>query len=469
MVTLKCTSVAALAAGLLLLAAPPVSAQSAPAAPAKAQPAPAKAQPSPAKARPAPAVPPKNARPAPAPTAWPIPADADDEPDQDAAAPPPLVDERAPVSQAPPVTAAPSSEAAPPAASRGPQAPAAHHSPLSSASTDEPLTIHVGIERPELLNGAGVVYRTGDKWFYVRLLRSDTDYAATIPAEHVKPPGLGYAIELENPDGTRTAAFASRAELHPIVVLEDAADVREQWLLDRVGGRRSVIAATGEFVRFGYDNLPALPCGSGQTVCQKGQTYEPVVDDQYWRVEGSYTYRPMRAVAQFGFRAGVVRGTRPLYENPPATYDPKSYEVGLNYAGAEVRFRAASLLHFELGTLGSVTEVGFSFGAGAAVILGDPFGTRFTAGWQTIGVTETTYFGTRFYARLDLPVTDRFTLGPSIEVTDMPHAENFGVRLLTDATLDLGRGFAIGLRGGYQARVSRSGGPTLGGTLQLGF
>lgn len=236
-----------------------------------------------------------------------------------------------------------------------------------------------------------------------------------------------------------------------------------------MSNRRSVIAATGEFVRFGYEDLEPLPCGAGQTYCKPGEKFAPVVDDQYWRVEGSYTYRPMRTVAQFGFRAGVVRGTRPLSQHPPETYDVKNYEVGLNYAGADVRFRAASLFHVELSTLGSVTEVGFSFGAGAAVILGDPMGTRFTAGWQTIGVTEATYFGTRFYGRLDLPVTERFTLGPSVEVTDMPHAERFGVRLLADATLEIARGFALGLRGGYQARVSRSGGPTLGATVQLGF
>ncbi|MFO0586320.1 MAG: hypothetical protein U0441_02210 [Polyangiaceae bacterium] len=384
--------------------------------------------------------------------------------------PPALETERSPNADAVLTTAPPAQTATPPAAppvvSDG---PAIHHTPISSAPADEPLTIEVMVDSPHLLRGAGVVYRTGDKWFYVKLLRTETAYAATIPAEHMKAPGIGYAIEMEYLDGRRVAEFASRAALHPVVVIPDAAAERESALLARYDGRRSLVSATGEFVRFGYDVLPALPCGAKQSACTQGESYKPTVDDQYWRVEGSYTYRPLHVVEQFGFRVGVMRGTRPIYTNRPTEYTAKAYEVGVNYAGAEVRFRAASILHFDLSTLGSVTEVGFSFGAGAAVMLGDPLGTRFTFGWQTIGVTQETYFGTRFYVRLDLPVTRRFELGPSIEVTDMPHAESFGVRLLTDATIGLGKGFALGLRGGYQARVSRSGGPTVGATLQLGF
>ena len=34
----------------------------------------------------------------------------------------------------------------------------------------------------------------------------------------------------------------------------------------------------------------------------------PQVDDQYWRVEAGYTYRPLRTIAEFSLRGGVVRG-----------------------------------------------------------------------------------------------------------------------------------------------------------------
>jgi len=381
-----------------------------------------------------------------------------------------LEDERAPLADVLPVTATPIETAPRPAPVKAPEVAAIHHAPISSAKIGEALDIHVRIERPQLLKGAGVVYRTGEKWFYVKLLRTDEDYAATIPAEHVTAASLGYAIEMEYLDGTRVAAFASRADLQSVSVREDETDVREQWLLDRVDKNRSLVTATGEFVRFGYEYLDALPCGSGEKLCNKGEIYSPTVDDQYWRVDASYTYRPMRTVAEFGFRLGVVRGTRPLSQDPPKTYQAKNYDVGLNYAGANVRFRLASIFHIDLDVMGSVTEIGFSAGGGSAFVFGDPLGIRFTAGWQMIGwPTDTTYFGTRFYTRLDLPVTPRFTLAPSVEVTDMPHAERFGVRLLADGLIGVGHGFSLGLRGGYQARVSRSGGPTVGATVQLGF
>jgi hypothetical protein len=51
----------------------------------------------------------------------------------------------------------------------------------------------------------------------------------------------------------------------------------------------------------------------------------------------------------------------------------------------------------------------------------------------------------------------------------MPHAESFGVRLLTDISVEIGRGLSASLRGGYQARRSTSGGPALGVNLSLAF
>ncbi|MEP7127186.1 MAG: hypothetical protein ABJE95_40000, partial [Byssovorax sp.] len=60
-------------------------------------------------------------------------------------------------------------------------------------------------------------------------------------------------------------------------------------------------------------------------------------------------------------------------------------------------------------------------------------------------------------------------ISPMIEVTDMPHADSFGVRLLTDATLEIIHGFSASVRAGYQARRSTSGGVALGTTLGLAF
>ncbi|MEZ4296459.1 MAG: hypothetical protein R3B70_15920 [Polyangiaceae bacterium] len=367
---------------------------------------------------------------------------------------------------------APTDAPEPPAAPSGGSSPAQkapqiHHMPLTSVKEGERVELTATIDEPQLVKSAIVVYRTGDKWFSVRLLRSADGYAAVIPAEHVKAPSLAYAIELTRADGGSEHVFATRASPQEVIVHEDTTDTRERWLLDRLDGRRSLVAVTGELVRFGpTQGKSALPCAAGQDGCKPGELRVPEVDDQYWRVEGSYTYRPLRTVAEFGFRLGVVRGRSVV---DVLEYDDDKFDVGLNYAGASVRFRLADIFHTELSTIGSVTEVGFSVGGGAAMIFGDPYGFKLTLGAEAIGVTKATYFGTRLYTRLDLPVTSRITVAPSVEVTDMPHADRFGVRLLADAGFVLGKGFSLWLRGGYQARISKSGGPAGGATVQYGF
>ena len=54
-------------------------------------------------------------------------------------------------------------------------------------------------------------------------------------------------------------------------------------------------------------------------------------------------------------------------------------------------------------------------------------------------------------------------------MTGMPHAESAGVRLLGEARVDLGKGFGLVGRGGYQARTFNRGGPTLGAGLSYSF
>ena len=63
----------------------------------------------------------------------------------------------------------------------------------------------------------------------------------------------------------------------------------------------------------------------------------------------------------------------------------------------------------------------------------------------------------------------RLILGPIVEVTNMPHADRAGVRLLGEVRYELGAGFRLDLHGGYQARAFNGGGPTLGGGLAYAF
>ncbi len=51
----------------------------------------------------------------------------------------------------------------------------------------------------------------------------------------------------------------------------------------------------------------------------------------------------------------------------------------------------------------------------------------------------------------------------------LPATHHVEHRVEARLLVGVGHGFSLGLRGGYQARVSRSGGPTVGATVQLGF
>jgi hypothetical protein len=155
----------------------------------------------------------------------------------------------------------------------------------------------------------------------------------------------------------------------------------------------------------------------------------------------------------------MYRGTSVV----PRQWDPSTFNVGLNYGAPWVRLRLADWMHVEGELLSSVTEVGFSLGGGAAVLLGDAYGSRLTVGFESIEV-----FGTRGYSRFDV-VSNRFRVAPVVEVTSMPHSSDAGVRLLIDLGYDLGSGWVATLRGGYQARTFDTGGPALGAGAQYAF
>ena len=319
-----------------------------------------------------------------------------------------------------------------PAPAPAPAAPETrvHHAPITSAPGSQDLMIRAEVDRPDLSKRVILVYRAGsDELHEVDLVRAAGDYAAAIPGDQLHST-LAYALEVETLDGKRRAIFATRTALHEVHLLGDIADLREQAQLERVGGRRSVLMVSAEGVYF----------GKGDATDVNGKPY--TVSDAYWRTDASYTYRFLRTVTEFGIRFGVVRGSSVV---PGAGADPN---VGLNYGAARVRLRATDWLHFEGDLLTSVTEIGFSIGAGGAILLGDPYGAKLTIGGEGIQV-----FGGRGYVKLDVPAGRRFMLSPIVEVTNMPHASQAGARLLLDTSADLGKGVGIVLRLGYMART----------------
>lgn len=345
--------------------------------------------------------------------------------------------------------------------------PRLHHSPLTTAPARDALVVSASIEHPELVKRALFIYAT-ERAPALRELafrRGTSAYVAEIPAEELAPRWLEYAIELELLDGTRQTVFASRKHPHRVAVPEELMDARERALHQRLGGRRSVFFASGDYVDF----------GTSEVFDSAGNATNRGVRDRYFRLEGGYTYRPLRLITEFSLRAGVVRGKSPVPTEDLAvdengvqtatTADGRDpFAVGLNYGAPSVRIRLADICHVEGELLTSVTEKGFSLGAGAAVLIGDPYGGKLTLGFESIKT-----FGTRFWSRLDIPASARLTVSPIIEIADMPHANQFGVRLLAELGLDAGGGFTFAARGGYQARLYTEGGASGGGTISYAF
>lgn len=349
-------------------------------------------------------------------------------------------------------------EEPPKEAAAPPAAPRLHHAPVALAAPHAPLAIPATLDHPHLAKRVILVYRptAGGALKEVPFLRSATGWLATIPEEDIDVGTLWYAIELELPDGKRVPAYASRDDLHAVAVPDQSDDAREREYLAQVDGRRVVFGAAFDYVSFGHSKS-----ASSSLV---------TIPDWYLRAEGGFTYRPLRTVMEFGLRIGVVRGysavpvERTVGDSSQCEKaDDQKCKVGLNFGAPFVVFRLGASWFLETNALVSVTEIGFATGVGAALHIGDYYGTKFVLGGETVKT-----FGSRAYARLDL-IRGMVRVSPIVEVTDMPHADRAGVRLLAELGLDLRKGFGLAIRGGYQARDFDSGSFSLGGAFQYAF
>ncbi|HMJ11063.1 MAG TPA: hypothetical protein VK524_06625 [Polyangiaceae bacterium] len=336
-----------------------------------------------------------------------------------------------------------------------------HHAPPALAAAGEVLLIRAWITHPELVKRAACVFKTPARAELreVPFRRGLQHYVAVVPASEVRYPWFAYNVELELLDGRRIRAFASRSQPHVVQVPENRLDVRERALLRRLHGRRSVMSASSEYVTFGQSRA--------DTRAPDGTRTRADVDDRYYRLEAAYTYRPLRFVSEFSLRAGVVRGQSPVpvERELEASEDPNArFDVGLNYGASTLRFQLGDFWHLEGEFLTSLTEVGFSLGGGGALLFGDPYGSKLTLGFESIDV-----FGTRIFSRLDIASHERFSISPIVEITNMPHADVYGVRLLGELGIPFDGGLSLAVRSGYQARLAASGGPSLGATLAYAF
>ena len=320
--------------------------------------------------------------------------------------------------------------------------PLLHHAPVSIARAGAPLAIFASIDHPELVKSAFVVYHVGDDAAVreVPFLRaSDGPYVAVDPGRASDARRRSATRwSSSRPAGRAARVFASRAEMQEVEIPGDLEDSRERALSERLGERRSVVTTLGRIRRVrsarraGRGNRPVLAHRSGVHVSPPS---------------------PHRRV-----RASVPAWCA------ARTPNPSKPDLGLNYGAPSFRVRLGDIWHVDGEFLTSVTEVGFSVGAGAALLIGDPYGSKLTLGFESIQV-----FGTRMYSRMDIAASRKLVIAPIVEVTNMPHADRFGVRLLTEARYDAGQGFTFGVLGGYQARVASSGGPALGVNAAYAF
>jgi hypothetical protein len=336
-----------------------------------------------------------------------------------------------------------------------PALPELHHAPVSNAQAAHPLQVLADFAHPEALAGGVLLHRAaGEKEYHeVPFQRSAQSYLAVIGPESVRDGGLSYAIELELPDGKRLPGFASREHPFEVQVQLDEEEAAEKAALRRVNGLRSTARASAEWVTFGKSTR--LIPGNGSDAPPEARS----VDDNYYRLEASYAYRPLRTISEFGVRLGLVRGT-----SPHANGESGEKQVGLNYAAPWVQLRMADSVHLSGHLVTGVTEVDFSMGAGAELTLGDPYGGNLSVGFESIQG-----FGSRFFTKVDIGVSDRILLSPIIEATNMPNADEYGVRLLAQLGVQLSREFRLSALGGYQARNAVSGGPSLGLSSELSF
>ena len=338
--------------------------------------------------------------------------------------------------------------------------PAIHHAPVWVTNPHEQLEIAARIDHASSVKRALLVFRSHKSKSYreVPFKRGEPGpYVAVIPADDVQAPEIAYAIEVEDLQGKRVSVFSTRADPHTVQVPEDGMDMIEKAMSERLDDRRSQFSSKAEFVSFGT---------SDATVRRNGSDVVIPVDDTYYRIEGGYTYRLLRTVAQFSIRVGVVRGSAPVPQREllPGQSEDQRFDVGLNYGAPSIRFRLGESFHLDGSFLASVNEVGFQVGTGSALHIGDPIGSKLTLGFEAIQS-----FGARFYSEVDIMAHERLRVSPIIEVTNMPSADEFGVRLVGEIGVDVGAGFLVSGRGGYQARKSTSGGPSGGGSLSYAF
>ena len=338
-----------------------------------------------------------------------------------------------------------------------------YHVPLADASVGEDITVVATVSEGWTSRLDLRVRTLGqEQWQSYGFERSgDTEYVATIPGLAVQAPAFEYFIAGTSDNGER-AHFASQEDPHRVFVYKDAREEVRLQELKRFHGRRAQIQLSGELVDFGTRDVVDLATG---------QSYS--VDDSYYRIDTSVTYRlmryPLRAL-RFGYSRLI--GTTPTTSRGDgvctgeSSANPCDFSAGFRAGGwVETQWRLSDLLNLDTRALIQATPTGFGLGGRTELRFGDDIGSHFAVGIESI-----TEVGVTSFVRLGWATVPHVPMAATIELSDYPSSHrDTGVRLLYDIAYDVGNGLRVGLRTGYQARDQGIGGPTAGANVAFDF
>jgi hypothetical protein len=141
-----------------------------------------------------------------------------------------------------------------------------------------------------------------------------------------------------------------------------------------------------------------------------------------------------------------------------------SQAVGTDFGRALVTMQPIEWLRLRGSILLGASQEGFEYGAGGALVLGDPSAVNLSIAGEAL-----TTLGVMSALRMGFLAAPRFPMGAAVEVSNFPVGDDAAVRLLYDVGYEIAPGSAVVLRGGYQARTSVRGGLAGGLSLRYAF
>jgi hypothetical protein len=275
-------------------------------------------------------------------------------------------------------------------------------------------------------------------------------YAASLPLHPGQQVPVEYYLTARDTDGNLSVRFASAEAPHSVLVEVPEPQLEREALLGAYGHRRSRVSLFAEYVDFG-----ATRAGTVHYL------------DRYYRLEADYLHRLLTSVAgvrvdsiRIGvghLRARVPPLHPPLPPNwPPLEGPPPVVRTGLDYGFSELEVGLSPILGVTTRLVLGGNVEGFAAGLGGRIRIGPTQGAHVELEGETISGLGST--GT---VRLAWDTVPRVPMSAAVQVSSFPDGPT-GVRLLYRADFELSESLTLGALVGYQARISISGGPSLG-------